>query len=116
MKSIKQAVSTATTSVKNKSINVADSTLNGVHFVAITVANIAEAAKCRLHREEDPEDIKKEMMMSTCLKQQVILMTAREARAKFRRKSKSQQVEVSQPSEELPRVMTLTVADFQQVN
>ena len=114
MKSIKQAVSTATTSVKNKSLDFADSTLNGIHFVAVTVANIAEASKCRLHRDEDPEDIKKQMMLSTCNKQQVILLTAREVRSKFRRKSKKD--EVLTPEMELPRVMTLTVADFQQIN
>lgn len=112
----KTAVTTATTKVRHTATDVADSTLNGVHFVAITVANIAEAAKCRLHRDEDPEDIKKDMMMSTCMKQQIILLTAREARAKFRKSIKTTTAEVSQSTEELPKVMTLTVADFQQLN
>lgn len=118
MQTIKQAVSTAGTSVKNAVIDVADATLNGVHFVAMTTANVAESAKCRLHRDVDPEQIKREMVLSTCLKQQVILLTAQEARDKFRSmipKGNTTSV-IYQPTEELPRVMTLTVSDFQRVN
>lgn len=111
MSSIGNKVSTAGTASKNFCLNRADNVLNGIHFVAITTANIAETAKAKLHHDEDAESVKNEMMKSTCDKQEYILAGARAVRKAFKTKR-----EVVVTNVEPTEIVMLKVSDFQLSN
>lgn len=118
--SITTTAKKVTNTVKNFAVDRADNVLNGVHFVAISTANVAENIKCRLHREEDSEDVKNAMMRATCEKQIIIKMVTANAVDRVKKlnpmKAKPGKPVVTVNPTESNDVALLTIANFQTAN
>lgn len=70
---MKKFITKAATSTANFVKDSATGMLGTVHFLAISTADVCEKVECRIHREIDPEQVRKDRMMHTLDMQQSII-------------------------------------------
>lgn len=70
--SVKSGTKAAGNFIKNTAVNSATGILSVTHFTAISVADGCEILECKLNKDVDPEQIRRERMLRTIEKQNAI--------------------------------------------